>query len=195
MNTLKQIIKGKAQMTENVTYRLTDKDGKVKKLFQPNKLTQFLLKKGILSPYMPKLSIFGSWEDQMVLSNLVVDAGLAGVASRINGAGSEAAFTYIGLGSGTTSPVAGNTALQTEISTNGGARANATASRITTNSTNDTARLLHQFDFSGSLSIAESGVLNAGSGGTLLARQTFTAIPVVNGDGLQVTWDFVVDTP
>ena len=49
------------------------------------------------------------------------------------------------------------------------------------------------FNFTLSFAVTESGVLNAASLGTLLARQTFSAINVANGDSLQVTWKFDVD--
>lgn len=122
------------------------------------------------------------------IKNLIVSAGKAGVASRINGSGAEAAFTYIALGTGASGPVAGDTTLGTEITTNGGQRANATASRVTTAVTNDTAQLLNTFSFTGSFAITEAGILNAAAAGTLLCRQVFSAVNVANGDSLQVTY-------
>ena len=110
------------------------------------------------------------------------------MASRVNGDGGEAAFTYIAVGTGTTAAAAGDTALQTETSTSGLARAAGTASRITTTKTNDTAQVSKQFSVSGSVAVTEYGLLNAASVGTLLARQVQAAINVVNGDTLTVTW-------
>lgn len=189
-----KFFKGKSHLKENVTYVLRDAQGNVKPLFQENKLYRFLLKHGIVTPSMQIPVLFGFWRNERVLSNLVVNAGLAGTASRINGSGAEAAFTYIALGTDATAAAAANTALGAEISTNGGARANSTASRTTTTVTNDTARLVNTFNFTGTLAIVESGVLNAASVGTLLARQVFSTINVGNGDSLQVTWDFAVTT-
>jgi len=120
----------------------------------------------------------------------VTSAGKAGAASRINGSGGEAAFTYIATGTGTNAAAAGDTALQTELAASGLSRANATASRVTTSVTNDTAQLVNTFSVTGSQAVTESGVLNASSSGTLLARQVFSAINVVNGDSLQITWKF-----
>ena len=125
---------------------------------------------------------------EQVIKNLVVSAGKAGVASRINGVGAEAVFTYLAIGTGTTAPAAGDTALQAEITTGGGARAAATASRITTTVTNDTAQLVYQWAFTASFAVTEAGIFNAASAGTLLARQTFSAINVVSGDRLEITW-------
>jgi hypothetical protein len=162
-------------------------------VFQPWPWVYWLIKKGWLSPLHPKIPIlFGYWSNALELKNLVVNAGKAGVASRINGAGGEAAFTYIAIGTGTTAPSATDTALQSEITTGGGARAAATATRVTTTVTNDTAQLQVTFNFTASFAVTESGVFNAATGGTMLARQTFTAINVANGDSLQITWRFQV---
>ncbi len=182
--------KGKVKIKENVEYVLRDKNGNIKPLFNPNFLGRFLLKKGLNVPRVP---IFGSWKKSLRVSNLVVNAGMAGVASRINGAGAEAAFTYIAIGTGTTAASASDTALVAEIITGGGARAAATASRVTTDVTNDTAQLVVTFNFTASFAVTESGVFNASSGGTMLARQVFSAINVSSGDSLQVTWKFDVD--
>lgn len=191
----------KFALVQNVEYVLRDKDGKIKQLFQPNKLFMLLIKHGVLSPTAIKIPfVLGRWADSMKFSNLVVSAGRAGVASRLNGSGGEAAFTSIGLGIGTTAPVAGNTTLEDGRKSDGTAdggvhvlpTASVTASRVTTTVTDDTAQLQGTVTFTASLAITESGVFNADTSGTMIARQTFSAINVVNGDGLQVTWKFQV---
>jgi len=116
----------------------------------------------------------------------------AGVASRLNGAGSEAAFTYLAVGTGVVAAAAGDTTLGTETTTSGLARASATASRVTTTQTNDTARLDNTFSVTGSVAVTEAGALNAASAGVLLGRQVFSAVNVANGDTLQVTYDFQI---
>jgi len=186
--------KGRFKIKQNITFQLRGKDGKVKPIFSPNKLFSKLIESGILSPKAWKVPmIFGSWKDSLTVSNLVVNAGKAGVASRLNGAGAEAVFTYIALGTGVVAAAAGDTTLGTEITTGGGARASAAASRVTTDVTNDTARLVNTFNFTATFAVTESGVLNAGAAGTLLSRQVFAAINVNNGDSLQVTWDHDID--
>lgn len=198
---LETIARGRFRMAHNVEYTLRDKDGNVKQIFQENALGRYLIgKKGIVSPYWinskvaPLLApLLGHYADRRVISNLVTDAGKAGVASRINGSGGEAAFTYIAVGTGATSVAAGDTALQAEIVDSGLARANATASRVTVDVTNDGARLTYTFTVSGTKAVTESGVLNASSSGVLLARQVFSAINVVSGDTLAITWTFDVD--
>lgn len=194
---------------QNVEYQVFDKDGNAKRIFTENKLGQLLLRsvrKFVTDPideagqvkdgFLNSLAAYGiqingltgSFGYSRNIKNLVTNAGFAGVASRINGAGSEAAFTYIGMGTGTTAAAVGNTTLETEITDSGLERANSTASRVTTTQTNDTAQLVNTFSVTGTKAVTESGVLNAASSGVLLCRQVFSAINVVNGDSLQVTW-------
>ena len=194
MNLIKQSTKGRFRIRQNVNVQVFDKDGNAKSVFNPNKFFAFLLNKGVVKPTFPKIPfLLGQWDDHMFISNLVTNAGKAGVASRINGDGSEAAFTYIGVGTGTTAANAADTTLEAEISDSGLSRAAGTASRVTTDVTNDTAQLLKAFSVTGTKAVTESGVLNAATSGVLLARQVFTAINVVNGDTLQITWQFDVD--
>jgi len=215
--------KPKAPLGDNMTYRLKGADGKYKKIWRDNYLGRVLLKVfrqwqpepiayirneagEVESSYVKdgvlnRLAGFGlriplitgAYGFTMKGANLVTSAGQAGVASRINGAGSEAAFTYIAIGTGTTAAVVGDTTLETEITTGGGARAAATASRTTTDVTNDTARLVLTFNFTSTFAVTEAGALNAASSGVLLNRQVFSAVNVVNGDSLQVTIDIDVD--
>ncbi len=217
---IKRFIGAKAHIGRhlNVGYQLVGRDGELKKLFQDNALNKAIFSffrklaatKGIkirnddgsptkgliasLALYGLRIPfITGFWTSHMNIANLVTDAGKAGVASRINGSGGEAAFTYIAIGTGGVAPAAGDTALGAEITTGGGARANSTASRVTTDVTNDTAQLVNTFSLTASFAVTESGVLNAAAAGTLLCRQTFSAVNVVNGDSLQVTWKIDVD--
>lgn len=194
MNALAKRQHVRAPLRENVTYRLFDKDGNIKPLWQPNQLATWLMKHGLITPHHVKVPLLlGNWANQMQLANLVTNAGKAGVASRINGSGGEAAFTYIAVGTGTTAANAADTTLEAEIADSGLARASATASRVTVDVTNDGARLVYTFSVTGTKAVTESGVLNASSSGVLLCRQVFSAVNVVSGDSLQVTWTIDVD--
>lgn len=187
--------KAKLGFNENVEYVLRDKDGNVKPLFQPNRLYLWLMKKGLVSSGVTS-PLFGHFADKLVISNLITNAGVVGIAGRINASGAPAAFTYIALGTGDTAAAGADTELEAEIATSGGARASATASLVTTDIEDDTAQLQKTFNFTtgAAFAITESGVLNADTDGTLLARQVFSAINVASGDSLQVTWKFDVDT-
>lgn len=174
-----------------MTFVLRDKDGNVKRLWNENKLGKFLFKLGfdIRIPF-----ITGCYGNKKVIKNLITNVGLAGVASRINGAGSEAAFTYLEVGVGTNAAAAGDTTLQTPITDSGLARAAATCTRVTTTRTNDTAQLDKTWSVSGTKAVTECGAFNASSNGVLLGRQVFTAINVTSGDSLQIQYKFAVST-
>lgn len=204
------------RMYENVRYQLRDAQGRIKPMFAMNAFGNAILaavrakynaydERGELkNTFLARLAtngiripfITGMWVGEMELANLVVDTGKAAVASRINGSGGEAAFTYIGIGIGATAAAAGDTALQTERDETGATNTNhksATASRVTTDVTNDTAQLVVTFNITATLAITESGVFNATPNGVMLCRQVFSAINVVSGDSLQVTWKIDVD--
>jgi hypothetical protein len=187
----------------NVEMRHLDKNGKAKPIFQENKIARKLISKGWLTPlwinkwYGVFISPFlGFWSDSKIYKNGVTDAGKAAVASRINGSGGAAAFTAIGQGTGTGAFSASDTTLGTEVKADGTgasgvhalATASVTASRVTTTVTNDTAQLVGTVSETATIAVTESGVFNADTSGTLLCRQTFTAVNVVSGDSLQFTW-------
>lgn len=217
-------VRARFRMKENFTYQLKDANGNVKKLFATNRFGEWLMKLArklaknpiqgvyhnttgqmvhsyVKEGWLNKVAAYGiqnfltgRWVSELTRSNLITTAGKAGVASRINGSGAEAAFTAIAIGIGTTAAAVGDTALQSEITTNGGERGAATASRVTTDTTDDTARLVKTFTFTGSFAVTEAGALNNNSAaGVLLNRQVFTAVNVVSGDTLQITINIDVD--
>lgn len=186
----KQANAGMGLMGE-MTFILRGKDGKVKKLWNENKLGKFLFKLGfdIRIPF-----ITGCYGDKKVIKNLITNAGLAGVASRINGSGAEAAFTYLQVGVGTTPAAAADTILESAITDSGLERAAATCTRVQTTVANDTAQLDKTWSVSGSKAVTECGAFNAAAAGVLLGRQVFTAINVTSGDSLQIQYKFAVST-
>jgi hypothetical protein len=137
-----------------------------------------LLKKDIRIKYLT-----GNWTtDPIKRRNLITTAGKELVMNRLL-ADTEDAVVGMAIGTGSTAPVAGNTALGTEID-----RDTAVATQITTTTTNDTIVFSKTFNFTDSYAVAEEGLLNsATTGGTLFARHTFPAYNVVNGDTLTVT--------
>lgn len=215
--------KPKFGLGENISYRVIDRNGKAKSFFQLNsfgnavmrlarkvatepiarvtnragEVTGSYVKRGLLNyvaAYGVQIPLItGHYTYNMRGANLTTTTGKAGVAGRIGASGSPAAFTYIAIGTGTNAAAIGDTTLQTEITTNGGQRAAATVSLVTTDTTNDTARAVVTFTFTGSFAVTEAGLLNASSSGTLLNRQVFSAVNVVSGDTLQVTIDIDVD--
>lgn len=183
------------KIAANVGYRQFDANGREKAMFQQNALFTWLLRKGFITPHAWKIPVlFGMWrKGGITVSNLVTTAGKAGAAGRLMGSGAPAAFDYIAVGTGTTAANIADTTLETESATAGLTRAQGTVSLQTTDTSNDTARVTKTFTVTGTVAVTESGVLNASSSGTLLCRDTFSAINVVNGDTLQITWDVDFD--
>lgn len=180
---------------DNVSYELRDAQGNLKPLFQEYRLAAYLIKHGYISPlwinawYAPLATPFlGYWATSKQIRNLITNAGFAGAAGRLMGSGAPAAFTYIAVGTGATAANVTDTALQTETTTSGLARVSGTVSLVTTTVTNDTAQVTNTFSVTGTVAVTESGVLNASSSGTLLCHQVFSAINVISGDSLAVTW-------
>ena len=125
--------------------------------------------------------------------NTITNSGKAEVAGLICADVGGTAFDYIAIGTGTTPESATDTALENETHRIGGG--DVTGSLTTTTVTNDTVQLVGTFSgYTGTESITESGVFNASSGGTMLCRQTFSAINVDwdAGDSLQITWKIQV---
>jgi len=136
----------------------------------------------------------GNLIESVETPNALTNTGFTEVAGLFcsDQSGSYTAFDYIAVGTGTTAATATDTQLQTEETENGLTRAAATGTLVTVNVTNDTAQLVKSFSVTGSVAVTESGVLNAASTGTMLCRQTFSAINVADGDTLQITWKVTV---
>ena len=125
----------------------------------------------------------GELKEERVINNAMTTTGLASVAALICADKAFTGYDYIGIGTGVTAVASANTALESEVG-----RMATTGTVVTTTSALDTAQFVGQTTFGASFAITEAGVLNASSSGNLLCRQTFSAINVVSGDSLQVTY-------
>lgn len=178
-------LRAKIRRKENVFITAQDAQGNAVSLFQWNGLGRLLAKHNIQT-YIPYIT--GKYTEKLDVSNLITNAGLAALAARAYSDGVEAAFTYMAIGIGTTAAAVTDTALQSEITTNGGQRGALTGSRTTTDVTNDTTVFSKTWTFTGAFAVTEAGILNASSGGTLLARTVFGAINVTSGFILTLNW-------
>lgn len=156
-----------------------------KPMFAGNFLWSFFKKYFSVDLQIPLL--FGYWTKNAIKSNLVTTKGKELVADQLGGT-TTAPVTAVALGIGTTAAAAGDTALESEITTNGGERGAATVSNVTVTTTNDAERWIKTFTFTGSFAVTEEGLfVNNTSGGNMLARQVFSAVNVVTTDTLQIT--------
>lgn len=136
----------------------------------------------------------GKLKDFREINNLVVNTGLTHVRGLMQGA-APTAMTFMGVGSGTTSPSATDTALETEITTGlSGTRVSITRTTSGSYATTYTAAWTAGQATNGA--ITEAGIFNASSlpppSGTMLSRSTFTAIPKAAGDSLTINWTITV---
>lgn len=129
----------------------------------------------------------GNVKDKEEIKNLVVDDGLAAIASRVGDTLTNA-FTYIALGSDSTAETSVDSALGSEFTSGGLSRVSATFSRVTTNVTNDTMQLENQFNVTASNSINEIGIFNAATGGDLLSRKVIDTKNVSANDTITITY-------
>lgn len=117
--------------------------------------------------------------------NLIVTVGKSYLATWLTAATQSTYFmSYIALGTGTTSPAAGDTALQTELSGGGYSRVQGTL----TPSSNVWQNQATFGPGNGTAAITEAGLFSASTSGTMFARQVFSAYNKAAGDTLIVTW-------
>jgi hypothetical protein len=115
------------------------------------------------------------------VTNLVVTTGKNHVADQLSSSPGGAAMSHMAVGTGATAPAVGDTTLGTEIDRN-----------ALTSRTDATNVVTYVGDWAAgdatNSAIAEAGIFNAASSGTMLARATFTAVNKTASDTLQITW-------
>lgn len=136
---------------------------------------------------------FGRLKDERHFDNMIVDAGFEGVAYRIaphDGTITPAnPWNFIAVGTGSAAPAPGDTALVSERD-----RKNDVQAEYTSTSGKQLKLEVSFGPGEGTGNVAESGLFNAGSGGDMLARQTFATISKGASDTLTVTWTITLST-
>ena len=127
----------------------------------------------------------GRFKARRTIKNLVVTAGKNHIADRLSSTPGGAAMGWMAVGTGTTAPAAGDTALGIEIDRN-----------ATTSITDSANVVTYVGDWAAgdatNSAIAEAGIFNAAAAGTMLARATFTAINKGASDTLKITWTVTI---
>lgn len=119
----------------------------------------------------------------LIAATLIVNTGRAVITNRLVSATLPPTFLAWGTGAGTTG--ATDTTLFTEASE---ARVTATASQVTTTTTNDTYQLVGTMTVAGSgKTITNVGLLDASSAGSLFFKSDFTGLALNIGDSIQFT--------
>jgi hypothetical protein len=121
----------------------------------------------------------GNVKAEQEIRNLVVNAGLDYIASRMKDA-TATAMSHMAVGSGTTAAAAGDTALGGELG-----RVALTSTTVTDNAV---AYVATFGAGTGTGAVTEAGILNGASGGDMLCRTVFDVVNKAADDTLQITW-------
>lgn len=126
----------------------------------------------------------GVIKEQFTVPNLIVDVGKNFIASRMLGT-SAAVMSHMAVGTSNTGSTDGTkTALVTEVG-----RVALTSS---TNTDNENEYIATFSAGTGTGTLVEAGIFNAGSSGTMLCRTTFPAITKGASDTLTINWIITV---
>jgi len=126
----------------------------------------------------------GNVKDTREVDNLVVNTGLAYIASRMKDA-TATAMTHMGLGSGSTAAAAGDTDLGSLL----GSREALDSTTVTSNAIEYVASF-EAGDATGA--VTEAGIFNASTGGTMLCRTVFSVVNKGASDTMTVTWTITI---
>ena len=127
----------------------------------------------------------GKLKDSRDVNNLVVTAGKGFISGRMITA-SVPIMSHMALGSGTTAPAAGDTALESIL----GVR-----ELLDTGTSPAAGVVLYTSSFEvgeATGAVTEAGVFNGASGGTMLCRTTFPTINKSATDTLSITWTITI---
>lgn len=119
------------------------------------------------------------------VKNLVVDAGKGWIAARMTEASIPDEMSHMAVGTDNTAAAGGQTTLVAE---------NARVALSTTTISTNTVEYVATFGAgTGTAALVEAGILNAGSGGTLLCRTVFSVVNKGADDTLTITWTITIN--
>jgi hypothetical protein len=130
----------------------------------------------------------GTVKQEVTVPNLVVDAGLDYIASRMKDT-SKTAMSHMAIGDGdqaggATNPAAGDTALQHQL-----ARVSLTSTTVTDNAV---AYVATFGAGTGTGAVTEAGIFNNSTGGDMLCRTEFAVINKGASDSMTITWTVTI---
>lgn len=129
----------------------------------------------------------GNIKDEREVDNLVVNSGLAYIASRMVGTAKNV-MSHMALGSGTTAAAAGDTDLESIL----GSR-EALDSTTITGANNNAVQYVASFEAGDATgAVTEAGIFNASTSGDMLCRTVFSVVNKAADDTLSVTWTVTV---
>ena len=130
------------------------------------------------------LNALGEIINEFEVPNLVVTTGKQHIAAKIAATtNSPVSMTHMAIGTGSTSPTAGDTTLGTEAG-----RVALSNTVVSTNTITYTATFPAGTGTATSPGIQEAAIFNNSSGGTMLCRTTFPSVAKASGDSIAITW-------
>lgn len=127
----------------------------------------------------------GSIKEDFTVDNLVVDAGLDYIASRMKDA-TATAMSHMEVGTDTTAAAAGDTTLGSAVG------ASRTALTSTTVTDNAVAYVCTFGAGVGTGALTEAGIFNASSAGDMLCRTVYSVINKGAADSMTITWTITI---
>jgi len=125
----------------------------------------------------------GYAKEKREIDNLVVNAGLAYIVSRMVGV-AKAVMSHMAVGSGTTPAAAANTDLGNLL----GSRKALTSTTISGANNESVVYVCTFSPGEGTGAITEAGVFNAASSGDMLCRTVFAVVNKAAADSMVITW-------
>lgn len=129
----------------------------------------------------------GELLERRKVPNLVVTVGKNTLADRMKASPAMGPMTHMAVGTDSTAPAAGDTALGAEV---GSSRVALTSTTVTGN------QIVYVATFpagTGTGALVEAGLFSASSSGNMLARTTFSTINKAAGDSLTITWTVTIN--
>lgn len=124
----------------------------------------------------------GGVKDSREIKNLVVTTGKEFIAARMVGTPTE--MSHMAIGASNTAAANGDTALGSELGRVALASDTVAGAVVTYTATFPAG--------TGTGAVVEAGILNAGSGGTMLCRTVFSVVNKGADDAMSITWTITV---
>jgi len=127
---------------------------------------------------------------------LVTTAGVNYLVDALQNLVEPENFRFHGIGTGSTAEAVGDTALVTELTTQYSPDNTRATGSLTEGASANIYRTVGTNTVDAAVGIQEHGILTqaATGGGTLLDRSVFSVINLANGDSLQSTYDFTINS-
>ena len=127
---------------------------------------------------------------------VVTTAGVNFLVDALQGTVEPQILRSHGLGTGATAEASGDTALVTELTTEYNPNSTRATGTLTEGGSANVFRTVGTNTVDGAAAVTEHGIFSqaATGGGTLLDRSVFSVINLANGDSLQSTYDFTINS-